>query len=1765
MVRFFVAALMLFWGSHAVAQTWYGSVSTDWNNRTNWTPSWQIPGSVQSVPASGASITISSGCNYYPVVTNSLTIGTLTMNQGSGSFTVAAGTLTCGAISVGGGSSYSFTINSGATVASSGKVEMGSILTVNGILTANSIQQDTSPGFTIGGGGSVSASGSVIVQGPFTVNGTLTSGGLILYNGGALTVNTGATVISSGVWAFDGGSYNIIGGNFSFSGGTESIPAGAYTSLILNGAGTDSLASGTSVSGNLSIASGTVAKVASGVNIPVGNLTLNGVTQASGTWGYSGRTHNNTTYFANTTGYLTVANGPPASKLVYTTVPATGTAGTAFSVTVQSQDASGNPASPTSNTTITLSKATGGGTLSGTLTGTIPTSGNSVTIPTPVYSKSDTMTLTATATAGETGLTAVTSGGIVFSAGAATQLAFTSTAVTAAAGVASSSITVQRQDQSGNPTTTGATSVTLSSSSTGTKTFNPTSLTISSGSSSATFTYTDTKAGTPTITAASAGLSSGTQQETVNPGVIDHYVVSATTPETAGSTFSTTVTAKDVDGNTVTTDSATVVTMTSSGSAQFDSNGDGTFGDSTKTLSSGAFTINTRDNVAESMTITATSTGSKTGTSTGITVYATGTWLGTTSSDWFTAANWWGGVPTSTADVLIPATAPFQPAIDASGALCRNLTINASASLTFSGPDVLTVSGNWTNNGALASDGGTVVFNGSSVQMIGGAAATTFNNLTLNNPSGVTASSDLTVDGVLNLPSANPEATKGSLDLGSGAAMKTLTMGGSATTIGVGEVTGIVTRTNLVPATSYTFGDQYTTINFQNTGTLPAWVSLKITVGAAPAWKTDAVQRIYEVIQSGANGSYATLNAHYLDTELNGNTEDSLVFWIDNPTAAPGQVEAFGRSNYGLTNNWVGIASVPLALYPSSFGQTFETLGNSTVAHSTWNGSASISWIDPLNWIPNGVPSDLSDVVIPDAASTSYDPTFPVGAFAVGTLTLQSGAIVNATATSTLTVSGGSGAWSDNGGTFNASTSTVIFTGAAATMSGDSEFYNVTIASGASLYLDTDTTMGIRGTIANDGTWRSGNMRNTTVEYNGGDQMVLSPNGLTPGYANLVLSGSGTKTLASTTTVSGNVEIDNGVVLNLSNGGSSTVGSLTLGGVLQAVGTWGSSSSGAAHIDNTHFSGTGELYVSTGAADHITITSSTADLTAGSPRVITAEIRDANGNIVTSDNSTSVTFAQTAGVGSVSGTGIASASAGLAIKTVTGVAAGPVTLTASATGLTSGASTFNVNPGVASKLVYTTVPTAGTAGMAFSVTVQLQDAYGNPSSPPGGITITLSKASGGGTLSGTLTGTIPTSGNSVTISTPVYSKSDTMTLTATAGETGLTDVTSGGIVFSAGAATQLVFTSTAVTTAAGVASSSITVQRQDFFGNANSTDATRLVTLASTSSGTVTFTPASPLTIAGGSSSATFTYTDTKAGTPTITAAGSGLTSGTQQETINQLSTSVAVSSSENPSSYKDSVSFTATLPSAATGDVIFMINSVALSTNAISSGAATSAATTLLPRGTNIITAEYEGDGNYTGSTNDLSDGQVVTNHPPVANAATYGRAKGTSIKINITDLLARFTSDADGDALSLESVAGGSITNYSVIATTTNGSSVYIANPYAGSAYIILSATNNFNETFAYVVNDISYPALTATNVITVTVTNAMGQVAGSISTSGGGAVTTTWAGIPGGGYVVQRSPNLSTWTDIWTTNAPPAGVFSFTDPTPPQPTAYYRLRQN
>ena len=92
------------------------------------------------------------------------------------------------------------------------------------------------------------------------------------------------------------------------------------------------------------------------------------------------------------------------------------------------------------------------------------------------------------------------------------------------------------------------------------------------------------------------------------------------------------------------------------------------------------------------------------------------------------------------------------------------------------------------------------------------------------------------------------------------------------------------------------------------------------------------------------------------------------------------------------------------------------------------------------------------------------------------------------------------------------------------------------------------------------------------------------------------------------------------------------------------------------------------ITVVNGPGATITLTGSTAALEVGEARVLTATVRDAYGNAVTTgpDATATVTFAKIAGSGSVSGTGSVAAIAGIATKTVTGTTGGSVTMQASA-------------------------------------------------------------------------------------------------------------------------------------------------------------------------------------------------------------------------------------------------------------------------------------------------------------------------------------------------------------------------------------------------------------------------------------------------------------------------------------------------------------------
>jgi hypothetical protein len=57
-------------------------------------------------------------------------------------------------------------------------------------------------------------------------------------------------------------------------------------------------------------------------------------------------------------------------------------------------------------------------------------------------------------------------------------------------------------------------------------------------------------------------------------------------------------------------------------------------------------------------------------------------------------------------------------------------------------------------------------------------------------------------------------------------------------------------------------------------------------------------------------------------------------------------------------------------------------------------------------------------------------------------------------------------------------------------------------------------------------------------------------------------------------------------------------------------------------------------------------------------------------------------------------------------------------------------------------------------------------------------------------------------------------------------------------------------------------------------------------------------------------------------------------------------------------------------------------------------------------------------------------------------------------------------------------------------------------------------------------------------------------------------GGDIGISFQGIPGQSYQVQRSTNLSSWTNLSTVVASATGAVTYIDEEPPEPSAFYRF---
>jgi hypothetical protein len=299
----------------------------------------------------------------------------------------------------------------------------------------------------------------------------------------------------------------------------------------------------------------------------------------------------------------------PATKLVITSQPTTGSPGTPIgNVVVEVQDANNNLVT-TSNAVISMASTPTG--VSGTLTQTA--SGGIATFTGLTFSAAGTYTLNATSA----GLTSATSMAItIATSGPATKLAITAPS-TGTAGTAIGNVVVTVEDMNGNTVTGSTASITISSAPAGISG----TLTMNATAGVATFnTLQFNTAGSYTLTAMSTGLTSATSTPiAISAGPATKLVFTTEPPATG--TVNTAignvvVQVQDANGNLVTTSNASVTIA---------STPTGVSGTLTVTASGGIATFtNLMFSAANTYTLMASSTGLTSATSTSIVISSGG-------------------------------------------------------------------------------------------------------------------------------------------------------------------------------------------------------------------------------------------------------------------------------------------------------------------------------------------------------------------------------------------------------------------------------------------------------------------------------------------------------------------------------------------------------------------------------------------------------------------------------------------------------------------------------------------------------------------------------------------------------------------------------------------------------------------------------------------------------------------------------------------------------------------------------------------------------------------------------------------------------------------------------------------------------------------------------------------------------------------------------------------------------------------------------------
>jgi uncharacterized repeat protein (TIGR01451 family) len=291
----------------------------------------------------------------------------------------------------------------------------------------------------------------------------------------------------------------------------------------------------------------------------------------------------------------------------------------------------------------------------------------------------------------------------------------------------------------------------------------------------------------------------------------------------------------------------------------------------------------------------------------------------------------------------------------------------------------------------------------------------------------------------------------------------------------------------------------------------------------------------------------------------------------------------------------------------------------------------------------------------------------------------------------------------------------------------------------------------------------------------------------------------------------------------------------------------------------------------------------------------------------------------------------------------------------------------------------------------------------------------------------------------------------------------------------------------------------------------------------------------------------TFTTSSLTAGVHSITAVYSGnsnfatSTSSPLAQTVNQATTTTTLSSSANPSSFGQSITFTATVSgSGATGTVTFKDGGVSIGSGTLSAGTATFTTSTLTA-GAHSITAVYSGDSNFSGSssptlTQTVSPAATTTTLSSSANPSTVGQSVTFTATVSGSGATGTVTFKDGGVSIGSGTLSAGTAT---FTTSTLTAGAHSITAVYSGDSNFTTSTSSPFAQT----VNQ----AVTTTTLSSSPNPSTFGQaVTFTATVSGSGATgSVTFKD----GATVLGSTALSAGSATFTTSSLTAGSHSIT----------------